>query len=1526
MAACFYSIRDRLDYTASMLRVSAKGLNDNTPLVWFAILTNVVLGVASIPGFALMAVAYMNGHVVPVEGRVEQDGICVAPPSDDGPASGLLGKHAHDDPSPDARELALAMGLTHAGAPSDLRILNLRSNNMTGSISALVLGEEMFEIDLRDNRLTGTIPAALTAQAHLRILRLDRNALSGPVPEPLTRWGLHELDISNNLLVTGTFPATLPTMRGLSVLRMVNTSLFGQLPDSMGDMPKLEEINVRFSLLTHNRSAPNSRGELLPEFLTFGTDSIVLRTEQYFGGDGPLECPGMRWVGRGNTPQIIEISSFYTHYQGCRCGEGFRMAFVRTLGNEIILARWSIARSSPMLSADREAFERDFLPEVLPICVSGQADRTNILVATIVPAVALVAIIAGVAFLVMRKSVAAAVMDRRKRAGPPTGHREVTLVLTDVEDSTKLWEDMPEVMAAANAMHDAIMRRNLGRWFGYEVTTEGDSFLLAFHEPADAVGWCLSVQQELMAADWPGELGRGVHVGESSDDTIARARSFLHPLVSRKIDQDVAGASLAEVSGARTEAGDRVSAAGAAQAEGRTVAASRHTVAEVGVEHVAAHRPGVADGTRTEAAAAEADLGEGGPHVFRGLLVRMGVATANATRSKTHKVTRRVEYEGPVMDLVNAIQDVAHGGQVLLCERTLELLARGPITDLYKRVMGLKPAKKLTALLNQIQFGLPAPLSRWNTLAPNGTAKSGALTYMKTFMPVSRDGGRTPPTLGVSRITEDGIQAMGAQAADPAPQAKASRSRVQFQLTSNSSRLIASSQHGAASIHRTAPDGVLWARNTDDGDERTKSQSRDRHGEVIVLDMGEQSLGKKGATHVFQVLVPMLEERARLFPPVEAPVTPTYFHAPGALAPLLPHLSMCPHKTAYIDCSSCWEMASLPNVTIVFCAPCDMDDVMQLGSAKEKVVALYKGAVRYTLPRFNGYECQELNGAFMIAFTHLWQAYLWAASFHALLPTMPWPARMMRARAFAPSCDENGRFVDGGLRVRIGVCEGKPLRVMPHPATGRADYFGPLVNRAARLCFAAARPGQTTGPVEQMGKAVAQMGSQRDTGGFFKLDSESPTGTAWGSMRASVTDLPPPSELQRAAPANTLAADMLTPRPSAMLPRSLSMARKVHTKATPGKPMRAMMASMFEVHADSSLLWMCGTELSQMLASLPVNQNGVRGLRLSVTDKDSLAAHLPPVQTGESAAAGYSSPRVFRPSRFLESGAPVDREAVPVSSAVEAQDTASLPRGPPVLHTSGDDRLERQRTLAKAMRLLSIPRNREGERGSAASGHEEGRSVPGLQPGCHDAGIDALRLGVAESTAEALTVRKSFAIGRFQEAVQRVRSQRRSGRTSTNVVQERRRATKDEPRHKQVAHEPTWIEALVRARVDHVGRFRLKGVQGEFEVGCFATGTRRHPVPAAPDPGSPGKKATLLAPPRGLIVKLQLHLPVASFSELPPSHCGAEVGSDDCASPSAVASGPMPSTPGRGAQVPFPLDESHGPSGLATLASLRPFG
>ena len=40
----------------------------------------------------------------------------------------------------------------------------------------------------------------------------------------------------------------------------------------------------------------------------------------------------------------------------------------------------------------------------------------------------------------------------------------------------------------------------------YEISTEGDSFQLAFHTPADAVGWCLDVQSLLLTAAWPAAL------------------------------------------------------------------------------------------------------------------------------------------------------------------------------------------------------------------------------------------------------------------------------------------------------------------------------------------------------------------------------------------------------------------------------------------------------------------------------------------------------------------------------------------------------------------------------------------------------------------------------------------------------------------------------------------------------------------------------------------------------------------------------------------------------------------------------------------------------------------------------------------------------------------------------------------------------------------------------------------------------------------------------------------------------------
>ena len=86
---------------------------------------------------------------------------------------------------------------------------------------------------------------------------------------------------------------------------------------------------------------------------------------------------------------------------------------------------------------------------------------------------------------------------KRKPPGLELG-KDVTLVLTDVEGSTELWEWDADVTSAAIALHDRLLRSYMGRFYGYEVTTEGDAFLVAFHDPFDAAAWCLTVQLALM--------------------------------------------------------------------------------------------------------------------------------------------------------------------------------------------------------------------------------------------------------------------------------------------------------------------------------------------------------------------------------------------------------------------------------------------------------------------------------------------------------------------------------------------------------------------------------------------------------------------------------------------------------------------------------------------------------------------------------------------------------------------------------------------------------------------------------------------------------------------------------------------------------------------------------------------------------------------------------------------------------------------------------------------------------------------
>jgi class 3 adenylate cyclase len=72
----------------------------------------------------------------------------------------------------------------------------------------------------------------------------------------------------------------------------------------------------------------------------------------------------------------------------------------------------------------------------------------------------------------------------------PTGM--VTFLFTDVEGSTRLWEQHPVEMRAALGRHDKILSSSIERHRGVVFSTAGDAFAAAFADPSDAVAACRS--------------------------------------------------------------------------------------------------------------------------------------------------------------------------------------------------------------------------------------------------------------------------------------------------------------------------------------------------------------------------------------------------------------------------------------------------------------------------------------------------------------------------------------------------------------------------------------------------------------------------------------------------------------------------------------------------------------------------------------------------------------------------------------------------------------------------------------------------------------------------------------------------------------------------------------------------------------------------------------------------------------------------------------------------------------------------
>lgn len=98
----------------------------------------------------------------------------------------------------------------------------------------------------------------------------------------------------------------------------------------------------------------------------------------------------------------------------------------------------------------------------------------------------------------------------------------LTFLFTDLEDSTRLWEQHPEAMRPAAARHDALLKEVVARYGGRVVKSTGDGLHGAFESAADGVAAALAAQRALAAESWPEDTGplkvrMGLHTGESEE-------------------------------------------------------------------------------------------------------------------------------------------------------------------------------------------------------------------------------------------------------------------------------------------------------------------------------------------------------------------------------------------------------------------------------------------------------------------------------------------------------------------------------------------------------------------------------------------------------------------------------------------------------------------------------------------------------------------------------------------------------------------------------------------------------------------------------------------------------------------------------------------------------------------------------------------------------------------------------------------------------------------------------------------------
>src|SRR4051812_9349485 len=109
----------------------------------------------------------------------------------------------------------------------------------------------------------------------------------------------------------------------------------------------------------------------------------------------------------------------------------------------------------------------------------------------------------------------------------------VTFLFTDLEGSTRLWQEHPDTMGIALARHDAILRDVVESHDGHIVKTTGDGVHAVFADANDAIGTAVAAQRALDAETWSDTPAIRVRMGVHTGTAEGRGGDYYGPAVNQ---------------------------------------------------------------------------------------------------------------------------------------------------------------------------------------------------------------------------------------------------------------------------------------------------------------------------------------------------------------------------------------------------------------------------------------------------------------------------------------------------------------------------------------------------------------------------------------------------------------------------------------------------------------------------------------------------------------------------------------------------------------------------------------------------------------------------------------------------------------------------------------------------------------------------------------------------------------------------------------------------------------------------------